>query len=373
MECRVCQSATIPWLNLGTQPLANGFYSPHEKPPPKYPLQVLRCPKCGLSQLSVVVPPASLYENYSYRSEVSTGFQRHCRDIGALASNWNKSKGRWLDIASNDGTLINHVGYFGFEAQGVEPAKNLAAYANSQGRSTTVGFFPAATKNFDAGQFAVISSVNVLGHVADVHAFAAEVERLLAPDGSWVVEVPWVRELLDKGEFDTIYHEHLSYWSLRALDTLARAHGMCVSFAEFHPIHGGSLLVRIRRGTPNFTMWDESRLFSQQTYYDFQRKMQARLSTFVEKYNALRGKWAGFGAAAKGTVFACAAGINENHLRFVVDETPEKQGKLTPYGVPIVGLNEDTFLGITNLLVFPWNHLEEIKAKLPPRLRVVSA
>lgn len=381
MVCRVCATPTTHWLNLGVQPLANGFYT--ETPPPKYPLSVERCPSCFLSQLTVTVPPAILYENYTYRSGLSHEFSKYCGDITVAGAVWTRNpqlggkhpvNARWLDIASNDGTLLRHAVYTGFAAQGIEPAAGLAAVANAEGLSTTVGFFPDVTKDWEPAQFGIISSLNVLGHVADVHAFAAEVERLLTPTGSWVVSVPWVLDLVKGGEFDTIYHEHLSYWSLRALDTLARAHGMKVTYANWYPIHGGSLLVRIRRQNParDFVMWNEDALADPLTYADFRKQMETRVNKVRNALSSLHGRWAGYGAAAKGTVFAHVAGLNANHLAFVVDETPEKQGKKTPYGVPVVPLAEDTFDGISNVLVFPWNVLDEIKVKVPKGIRVVS-
>lgn len=374
MKCRVCNTPTTPWLSLGSQPLANGFYHPTDHEPQRYPLQVERCPYCALSQLTVVVPPEQLYRNYTYRSGLSMGFRKHCAEIGSLASTWAKESGRgtWLDVASNDGTLLNRISYYGFTPLGVEPATTLAAEANANKIPTICGFFPEATKDLPSGSVDVISSVNVLGHVQDVHAFAAEVNRLLSPKGSWIVEVPWVRQLLDAGAFDTIYHEHLSYWSLKALATLARANEMHLTFAEYQPITGGSLLVRIRKEGYDLTLWDESRLFGPTAYREFRDKMETRINRVRGQLGLYHGRWAAYGAAAKGTVFACAAGLNRNHLEFVVDETPEKQGLLTPYGVPIVPLTDDVFKGITNVLIFPWNVADEIKAKLPRHVRSVT-
>jgi SAM-dependent methyltransferase len=364
----VCQTPTIPWLNLGVQPLANGFYrDPTELR--YYPLVVVRCPACALSQLTEVVPPEVLYTNYVYRSGVSVTFNQHCAELAAEISAMFPHKGQALDIASNDGTLVDKLARYGFAAIGVDPSQNLVDVAHAWGRKAWCGYFPEATDNWPSGITQVITSLNVLGHVADVHAFAAEVARLLTGDGVWVVEVPWVRELLRGAEFDTIYHEHLSYWSLSALRRLGAAHGMGVIRIHFQPIHGGSVRVYFRKGATSIPEWAEDSLLDPATYDSFKIRMDRRVARFWRQYRGMEGSWAGYGAAAKGTVFAEVAGIGPDHLAFVVDETPEKQGLFTPYGVPVVPPRTAM---TDNVLIFPWNFETEIRAKLPSEVKVLS-
>lgn len=370
MRCRVCRTPTIPWLDLGKQPLANGFWQ--DAPPPAFPLEVERCPSCALSQLSVIVDPELLYTNYVYQSGVSNTFRKHCGDLAAQLSAWVGvgTRGRVLDIASNDGTLLESLGYFGFIPVGVEPCRTLA---EQSGYPVTVGFFPDAAKEYPDGYFQYITALNVLGHVNDVHAFVEEAVRLLAPGGSWVVEVPWVRSLLRDGAFDTIYHEHLSYWSLTALNRLAERHGLWPTSTTFHPIHGGTVRVRFQKTDPKYQPWGEDELFHDATYKRFETTMNKRVKDFWNLYEGSSGTWAAFGAAAKGTVFATKVGLGPKQLSYVVDETPAKQGLKTPYNVRVVPLATFTTRPVDHCLILPWNFAEEIRPKIPAGIKVVVA
>lgn len=348
MKCRVCSAPTTEWLDLGMQPLANELHAYANASVETFPLQVERCPQCGLSQLSTVVSPERLFEvNYPYRSGVSRTWMAHLREL--LIS---IQPGSLLDIGANDGSLVNLARSFDMPAFGIDPAP--------QGLGVMKGSFPRDTAGFTSDSFRTITALNVLGHVDDVHAFVAEVARLLAPNGTFIIEVPYLGSLMYNTAFDTIYHEHLSYWSGTALWRLLDDHGMGVTAWELMPdIHGGSIRVRASKGRASVSGPFDLGLLQPEIYAAFRESVKERIDYFWQQYRE-GGRWAAFGAAAKGSVFCTAAGIGPDQLRYVVDETPAKQGKFTPYNVRILPLHALYADPVDKLLCLPWNFRTEI-------------
>lgn len=352
MTCRVCATPTIEWLDLGKQPLANALRKPSAPYPDTYPLVVARCPACGLSQLTTVLSPTTLYTGYPYRSGVSTTFRAHCKRLVEVVGGY-LHPGKWLDIGANDGTLLVAAEAAGWDVVGIDPSP--------QHEDVWRGTFPAFGL---VGPFHAITALNVLGHVDEVHAFVGEVARLLAPDGVFVVEVPYLLDLLTGIAFDTIYHEHLSYWTITSLRRLLAAHDLHIINLEYLPIHGGSVrVVAMKARASAEDDPSETQLLTPAPYERFHTRLDERIRRWWDTYTE-RHTWGAFGAAAKGTVFCTVVGLGPSYLRYVVDETPAKQGLITPYNVPVVPLQTLLDEPVEKLLVLPWNFEDEITEKV---------
>ncbi len=253
-QCRVCGGKKlVPFLDLGQLPLVNRYLSPADlnKAEPRFPLQILFCQSCSLSQLSVVVAPEVLYSHYDYHSSVSRTFQDHCEAMaGALSHSLDLAETDLVvEIASNDGCLLSKFQKLGCKALGVEPAQNLARLAESMGLPTLNQFWgdPVSRQiQKQHGQAKLIVATNVLAHVDDLHGFIRPVTSLLKPSGAFVFEVPYMVNFMNRAEFDTAYHEHLSYFLLRPLKQVLEQNGLRIVDAQEFEIHGGSIRVTAR-------------------------------------------------------------------------------------------------------------------------------
>jgi SAM-dependent methyltransferase len=253
--CLGCGSSLPPpFLDLGSTPLANAYLRPERAKLPEetFPLAVAYCANCHLVQLADRVLPDRMFGEYLYFSSYSDSFLNHaCRMVNEMIQRFGlDGTSRVLEIASNDGYLLQYFLRRGVRVLGVEPARNIAAEATRNGIPTLTCFFgPEAVTEIQArfGFADLIIGNNVLAHVPTVNDFLSAAAACLKPDGAAVFEFPYVKELLDKSEFDTIYHEHVFYYSLSAVEILARRTGLEVFDVERQPIHGGSLRVFLQR------------------------------------------------------------------------------------------------------------------------------
>ena len=252
-----CPEALVPILSLGDLPLANALLSETElgAPEPRYPLTLAFCPSLALVQITERIPPEQLFCDYPYFSSMSDAMLRHAKTLADRLVDTRKLNGETLvvEIASNDGYLLQYYKARGIPVLGIEPAANIAKVAERErGVPTIVAFFGAAlgAKLAQEGRrAAVVHANNVFAHVPDPVGFLKGIAALLAVNGIAVIEAPYVKEMLDKVEFDTIYHEHLFYYSLTAVSRLCDRAGLQVVDVERLPIHGGSLrYVVARRG-----------------------------------------------------------------------------------------------------------------------------
>jgi SAM-dependent methyltransferase len=259
-QCRSCGATRLQLiLSLGRTPLANALLTETQlaQPEETYPLDLVFCPDCALVQITETVPPERLFRDYLYFSSFADTVVKNARAIAEHMMHVRQLDATSLviEIASNDGYLLQNYRAQGIPVLGIEPALNIARVAGERGIPTLPEFFdlPLARQLKEHGQRAdVIHANNVLAHVADLHGVVAGLALLLKSDGVAVIEVPYVKDLIDRVEFDTIYHEHLCYFSLSALDRLFRDHGLSASDVERIPIHGGSLRVFVkhtRRGS----------------------------------------------------------------------------------------------------------------------------
>jgi SAM-dependent methyltransferase len=383
-SCLGCAAALPdPFLDLGTQPLANAFIRPEDagRPEPRYPLAVAYCAGCHLVQLTATAPPEALFGEYLYFTSYSDHFLAHARSMaGALAERFALGPDRGvLEIASNDGYLLRFFLERGVPVLGVEPARNVAAVAASRGIPTLNRFFGPDAVDEIVGTFGrahVIVGNNVLAHVPEINGFFEALRACLAPDGVAVFEFPYLGDLLARTAFDTIYHEHVFYYSLAAVGGLAARARLEVFDVEHQPVHGESLRVFVQHAgarpiAPAVARLREAEaaagLTSAARYAGFSRDVARLCGDLVERLRQLRGqgrRLAAYGAPAKGTVLLNACGIGAETLEFTVDRSPHKQGRLVPgVRVPIRPV-EDLLREMPDFtLLLPWNLTDEIVAQ----------
>jgi SAM-dependent methyltransferase len=366
-------------------PLANALLTPEqlEEPEPTYPLDLAFCSHCTLVQITETVPPEKLFREYLYFSSFSETLLHHVQDlVGQLiVSRRLDSHNLVVEVASNDGYLLQYYKQAGISVLGIEPAVNVARVAQEQhGIPTLCEFFgeTLARQLREQGRQAdVIHAHNVLAHVADLNGFVKGIELLLKDDGVVVIEVPYVKDLMDRVEFDTIYHEHLCYFSLTTLERLFRRHRLIIQDVERIPIHGGSLLVFVTTDSGQKTRGSErstvSRLLAEEAawgvdclefYQGFARKVENLKISLCDLLLGLKkdGKrLAAYGAAAKGSTLLNYFGIGRDVLNFVVDRSVYKQGHYMP-GVylPIFPPEKLVEEMPDYVLLLTWNFAEEI-------------
>ncbi len=383
-RCLGCAAALPdPFLDLGAQPLANAFLRPEDagRPEPRYPLAVAYCAGCHLVQLTATAPPEALFGEYLYFTSYSDHFLAHARSMAAeLAERFALGPGRGvLEIASNDGYLLRFFLERGVPVLGVEPARNVAAVATARGIPTLNRFFGPDAVDEIVGTFGrahVIVGNNVLAHVPEINGFFDAVRACLAPDGAAVFEFPYLGDLLGRTAFDTIYHEHVFYYSLAAVAGLAARARLEVFDVEHQPVHGESLRVFVQHAgvrpiAPAVARLRDAEaaagLTSAARYAGFSQDVARLCGDLVERLRQLRGqgrRLAAYGAPAKGTVLLNACGVGAETLEFTVDRSPHKQGRLVPgVRVPIRPV-EDLLREMPDFtLLLPWNLTDEIVAQ----------
>ena len=382
VHCRACGHAPLQVvLSLGKLPLANRLLSSEElgDPEPRFPLDWARCPSCALVQITETVPPEILFRDYVYFSSYSDTMLRHAGELTARLARERALGPRSLvvEIASNDGYLLKGYASAGVPVLGVEPARNVARVAEANGIRTVAEFFDETLAEKLASTYGhadVIHAHNVLAHVADLSGVVRGFGALLRDDGVAVIEVPYLRDLVDHCEFDTIYHEHLCYFSVTAIDRLFRRHGLVLRDVERVPIHGGSLRLFVVPGGPvgesvrrllaEEAGWGVDRDEPLVTFAAHVEEMRARLVELLGGLKRSGKTLAAYGAAAKGSTLLGYAGIGRETLDFVADRSPHKQGRHMPGAhLPIVSPERLVEARPDYCLLLAWNLAEEIMAQ----------
>lgn len=380
--CRGCgapRGDLLPVLDLGSTPLANALLDREDldRPEPRYPLELVLCPHCTLVQITYTVPPAELFSHYLYYSSFSSGILAHAEALVNQMIPARQLHGGSLvvEVASNDGYLLQYYRQRGITTLGIEPAENIAQVAREQrGIETISEFFSrdlaqglrAAGRAADA-----IHAHNVLAHVADLHGVIQGIATLLKDDGVAVIEAPYVGDMIDGAEFDTIYHEHLCYFSLTALHRLFSRHGLHVADVQSTPIHGGSLRVMVQHGraaSPRVTQWlarENQRGMDRIAFYQpFAARVQSlrdELCRLLETLKKQGKSVAVYGASAKGSTLLNYCRINGGTLDFVADRSTVKQGRYTPgTHLPIVPPHMLCERRPDYTLLLTWNFKDEI-------------
>lgn len=342
-KCQNVRESLVPVFDLGIQPLANDFASVTDEHAGYAPLKVMFCPRCTLAQLSVVVRPDILYSRYLYVTSQSETMRKHFAALGQ-AIRAEQPFDSLLEIGSNDGTLLKYFAAQGVKVVGIDPAENLADLSRKCAIPTVTGAFNVSTAKSAlcgvSGGFDVILARHVFCHVDDWREF---INCLAVPSKKTTlicIEVPYVKDLLDRGEFDTIYHEHLSYLSIRAFQSLLEDSPFWLQNVVQFPIHGGAILLMLRRKDWPGDAYPKTDNFTEESWKSFSDKVHANIAglrSFVAAAKADNKRVVGFGASAKSTVWVNACGFTRKDLEFITDTTPQKLYKLSPgTDIPIV-------------------------------------
>lgn len=375
-NCRVCGSDRLrEYLDLGKAPLANSLLPSLDYECGKYPLEVLFCEVCSLSQLSIVINPEIMYRNYPYHSSVSETFKKHCSEMAVkLKPLMNEEDPLVVDIASNDGCLLEHFRLAGYEVLGVEPAANLVEISRGKGIEIVHDFWSEESSNLASGAN-LIAATNVFAHVDDVWSFLGGVKKALVSDGIFVMEIPYLYNILSKNQFDTIYHEHLSYFLLKPLKILFESCGMRIFKVEQYDIHGGSIRVYASKDNRHpdesvakmLEFEEEHGLYDYSTYKALSGRVIKTKEALLSLLNDLKAqdkKVMAYGAAAKGISLLNACGIDATQIQSIADDTPDKQGKFAPgCGIPIVDSSNFLESKPDYIVLLPWNFAEELIRK----------
>jgi SAM-dependent methyltransferase len=385
--CRFCAAPLHhTFVDLGMSPLCES-YVPAERlgeMEPFYPLHVRVCERCLLVQLEEFVPPEEIFTEYAYFSSYSDSWVAHAREFAHSAVERFGLGGDSLvmELASNDGYLLQHVVEKGIPALGIEPAANVAEAARERGIETVVEFFGrelADTLVAEGRRADLLVANNVLAHVPDLNDFVAGMERVLAPDGVITIEFPHLAQLVAGNQFDTIYHEHFSYFSFLTVRTVLRAHGLEAFDVDELETHGGSLRVYAQRGSgarrplsPGVVeLADRERALGfdrLEGYTAFAPRVietKGRLLEFLIECRRDGKRVAGYGAPGKGNTLLNYCGIRTDLLEFTVDRNPYKHGQFLPgTRIPIHDPEELDRARPDFILILPWNLKDEIAAQL---------
>ena len=382
--CRGCSGVNLfSALDLGDLPIANELQKSPVEHVEKFPLHLRICEECGLGQVADVVTPERIFRDYRYLSSMSSTFSKHVADFveKLVASHMVNSSDWVLEIASNDGYLLKNFLPHGISVLGVEPAKNVAELARRLGVETISEFFSnslAVELLNSRGYPKVIFANNVMAHVPDLLDFLKGLALLCGPKTTVIVENPTLLSILEKKQFDTIYHEHFSYLSATSVNFLCNSVGLQLINVETLSVHGGSNRYWITRANCQrdrtlplkvaLKTEKDRNLFKRETWANYSVEVETILKTFQDwledSYSEGRRVF-GYGAAAKASTLLNSISFNPNQLNAIADSSFEKQSRYMPsFGIRIISPGELKKSNPTDVVIFPWNIADEISTEL---------
>jgi cyclopropane fatty-acyl-phospholipid synthase-like methyltransferase len=380
-QCIVCDATNVElFLDLGSTKLANKFLAAEElaRPEPSFPLRVGFCHDCGHVQLMEIVPPSAMFTDYLYVSSASDTLKAHLYELSDVVVERYRLGPRHLvmDIGCNDGALLSGFRRHGVKTLGVDPAENLAALNQDSGIDRYIGFFGADSAKQIVkrwGQAAAITATNTFPHIPRLSDFLAGINMMLAPGGVFVLEAHYLVDMLEQVAFDTIYHEHVSYWALGPMLKLFERHGLEVTNAERLPIHHGQLRVSVQRRGEGQIQPTVARVLAEEaakgigdlkTYLRFARRtaqIKESLLTTVRRFKAEGKRVVGYGAPAKGNTLLSYLGLGPDLVEYIADRSRLKQGRFTPgMHIPVVAPSRLLEDQPDYVLLLAWNFAEEI-------------
>ena len=375
-QCRCCGSDKLyQYIDLGNQPLANSYHKGEILP--TFPLQVMLCEECFHNQLSIVVEPSLMFKHYLYVSGTTATFRNHCKELAKDSrKRINKEQPRVLDIACNDGTLLSYFREEGCDVYGVDPAENLRDLTEQKDIPVVVDYWGCGTASQKLeGRFDIITGTNVFAHVNDISGFLDECIEVLDYQGRIILEFPYCQQMIGHCEFDTIYHEHLSYFLVNSFNNLVTSKGLAIDDIVQTSIHGGSIRFILRKWTMELGGYEghhqliekecELGLLQKETYVNFSeqvKKNKQDMQLLVKQLQEDGKKVIGYGASAKGNTMLNYFGID---LDYIVDDNPMKWGYMTP-GRNIVIKSPEVLAdeGELYIVILAWNFFDEIIKKI---------
>ncbi|MCS6776664.1 MAG: class I SAM-dependent methyltransferase [Chloroherpetonaceae bacterium] len=386
-RCRFCDAPLHHvFVDLGTSPLSNAYVRPDQlgQPEPFFPLTVYLCTECFLVQLPAFEAPEHIFRDYAYFSSYSDTWLQHARRyVELVRERFGIGPGhRVVEVASNDGYLLQYFLECGVDVLGIEPAANVAVVAQARGIPTLVRFFGRQTAQDLLGEGCgadLLIGNNVLAHVPDLNDFVAGMRMLLRPEGVLTMEFPHLLRLMAENQFDTIYHEHFSYFSFVTVERVFDAHDLVLFDVEELPTHGGSLRIYARhRAHTALAVTDRVRELRErehcagvtrvETYAAFAERVhetKRQLLDFLIRARRAGKHIVGYGAPAKGNTLLNYCGIRTDFLDYTVDRSPHKQGLFLPgTRIPIYAPEKIAETRPDYVLILPWNLREEIMAQM---------
>jgi hypothetical protein len=380
--CRVCKGASLEeFLDLGDQPHCNSLLLPEglAEKEPFYPLKVFFCHDCTTVQIGHTVPKETMFGHYNYVSGTTQTLRQHFADSSQRLRQrlGLKNNDLVVDVGSNDGTWLKTWAPLGMKAVGVEPAQNLAKQANADGAKTYNAFFnldSASQVRAREGAAALVTAAGVFFHLEELHEATAGVAALIGDTGVFCVQAIYLGEMLRHNEFDNIYHEHLTYWTVRSLGRLLDMHGLEIFSVDLLPIHGGSLEVlaaakgtrKIENSVAQYLAEEiQRKMDSIETYRAFAKRvweMRDDLTGILDRLKEAGKTIYAFGAPAKGATTLNSFHIGTQYLDCAVERNPLKIGKIMP-GVRLPIKDEASVKEPDAYLILPWNFLPEFLRK----------
>jgi 2-polyprenyl-3-methyl-5-hydroxy-6-metoxy-1,4-benzoquinol methylase len=382
-RCRFCNNELhCTFADLGMSPLANSYIAPEclQRMEPFYPLHAFVCEKCYLVQLEELESPEKLFGDYPYFSSYSESWLRHAQSYAKqMVDRFRLGRESLVvEVASNDGYLLQYFKAAGIHVLGIEPARNVAEAAEKMGIPTMVKFFgtAVATALAESGHRAdLLVGNNVLAHVPELNDFVAGLQILLKPNGLITMEFPHLFRLIEGNQFDTIYHEHFSYFSFTTAEKVFASHGLVLFDVQELPTHGGSLRIfakhKADESKPIAASVSELRereesagITRMATYRSFAKKIKEtkrRLLEFLIDARRSGKRIVGYGAPAKGNTLLNYCGVKTDFLEYTVDRSPHKQGCYLPgTRIPVYSPERITETRPDYVLILPWNLKDEI-------------
>jgi len=387
MHCRFCDTPLRHlFVSLGSSPLANSYLTKDQlyKMEPYYPLEVYVCDKCLLVQLEEFESPESIFGDYAYFSSYSESWLNHAKAyVDKMIKLFELDHRSFvIEVASNDGYLLQYFVEAGIPVLGIEPARNVAEVAIQKGISTEVLFLGSevARDLASCGKKAdLLLGNNVLAHVPDLNDFVEGLRILLKPGGVITMEFPHLMKLMEQSQFDTIYHEHFSYFSFLTVEKVFNAHGLVIFDVEELPTHGGSLRIYARHGSDDdkqvsprvsnlVRKEQKAGLDRIETYLDFNRKvkeLKRDILKFLIEAKETGKTVVGYGAPAKGNTLLNYCGIKTDFIDYTVDRSSYKQGRYLPGShIPIADPSKIKDTKPDYVFILPWNIKEEIMSQI---------
>lgn len=382
-RCRICKDEIVNIVSFGNIPPVNYYPKTYSERNKKYPLNLCLCETCGLVQLDEMVSPGKLFSNYHYVSSESLPLKKHLEELASYCKKRFKLReSSVLDIGCNDGTFLKNISNSGIRTLGIDPAKNISKISKKKELNIITDFFSYELAKKIKGKyplFDVIVSTNAFAHIIDLNDFLRGVKLLLSPSGVFVIEVGYLLDMIAEKSFDSIYHEHVSYFSIQALTFLFKNHDFEIFDARRIDMHGGSIRVFIKNKSNSKLKETNSlrKLVSQETRFKLDRRESYRdfvrfVKDYKNKFKSLltqlkknNSRIVGWGAPAKSVVIMHYCEINESLVDYIIDSTDFKQNRYVP-GFKIPVYPEDRIMKDVPdyLIFFIWTYKKHLKKKL---------